>query len=163
MSLIYCAQNSLQLKMPKHTHLTIGRKIAQQKYSRQTNVFPQLQLLSFQFSLSVKAVLVCFPSCCSESFHWCFCLIGCIFPRIWTQGPRKSLIYLEPVNTERKSFCDQIMPFLSAINLHTWFTALHERWLLRPGPISRACDVWWRERGSIWVALFYLRFTACAD
>ena len=47
--------------------MTKGRKTAQKKYSRQTESFSQFQLLLFQATQIVRAVLVCFPYCCTFS------------------------------------------------------------------------------------------------
>lgn len=86
--------------MPKQTGMTRGKKWHRKHILGRPNPF-----LNFSFSyfsllrLSGPSLYV---SHISALFYWCFCLIGCSSPRIWTKGKgtRKNLIYPEAVNVE---------------------------------------------------------------
>lgn len=76
-----------------------------EKQHRKNILGRQNPFLNFSFSyfrlLRLSGLSLC-VSRIAAHFHWCFCLISCSSPRIWTKGKvtRKNLIYPEAVNVE---------------------------------------------------------------
>lgn len=113
---LYYAQNSYRLKCLNRQTWPEG-----DKWHRRNILGRQKSFLNSSCSYFCLVWLLELFLCPCPLLHW---LIGCIFPRIWTQATvtRKDLVYSEPVNMERKSSHDPIKPFLPAINLNTWST-----------------------------------------